>query len=77
MRFMNKGLLIFDAAQNSSFGSGLTANNEVHRRIYYIIDDIFVFLYHCLSELCIEALIGYKNMTRYGNFPGYGRLVIK
>ena len=40
--------------------------------IDYILDDIFVFLYLCLSYLIIESLTGYKNITRKGNFPGYG-----
>ena len=50
-----------DAANNKSFGSGLTAINEVRKRIYYMLDDIFVLL--CQSGLCIEALTGHKIMT--------------
>ena len=34
-----------DATNNRSFGSGLTAINEVHKRIDYILDEIFVFFY--------------------------------
>ena len=72
---------------------GLTAINEVHNHIYYILDDIFVFFYW--PEFRIEAFTGYENITRqgyftgyrkfpgygkfpiYGNFPGYGRPGIK
>ena len=59
---------------NKSFGSELTAINELHRRIYYILDEIFILFYQCLSDLRIEALAGYENMTRYGNIPKYGNI---
>ena len=55
---------MLDAIHNKSSGSGLTAINELHRRIDYILDNIFVFFYQFLSDLCIEALTGYKNMTQ-------------
>ena len=58
-----------DAAHNKSFGQGLTAINEVRKRIYNILDDIFVFF--CRSDLRIEAQTGYKNMICQGCFPGY------
>ena len=32
-----------DAIHNKSFGSGLTAMKEVHRRICFILDDIFLY----------------------------------
>ena len=47
-----------DATDNKSFGSGLTKMSEVRKRIYYILDDIFIFFYW--SDLRIEALTGYK-----------------
>ena len=50
-----------DATHNKSFGSRVTAINEVHKRIYYSVDDIFVFFYQ--NGLRIESLTGYKNMT--------------
>ena len=34
---------ICDATHNNPFGPGLTAINELHMRIYYIIDDIYMF----------------------------------
>ena len=52
-------------------------------RIYYILDNILVLSYQFLSELHIESLTGYENMTQKekfpedGNFPGYGRPAIK
>ena len=52
---------MWDATHNKSFGLGLTAINDVRKHIYYILDNIFVFLY--ISELCIEDLTGYENMT--------------
>ena len=63
---------VCNATHNDSFGLWLTAINEVHRRVYYIIDDIFVFFYRSLSDLCIESLTGYENMTQLVNYPGYG-----
>ena len=51
-----------NATDNKSFGSVLTATDEFCKRIYYILDGIFVFLYQLY--LCIEALIGNENMTR-------------
>ena len=54
---------------------GIRAINELCKQIDYIIDKIFVFF--CQSELCIEALTGYKNMTWCGIFPGYGELGIQ
>ena len=62
---------------------GLRAIYEVSKRIYDILDNIFVFFYQFLSDLGIEALTGYKNITRQvnfpgcGNFPGYGCTGIK
>ena len=44
------------ATNNKSFGSRLTANNEVHKLIDYILEDIFVLFYQ--SHLCIEASTG-------------------
>ena len=61
---------MFDMTYNKSFGSGLTAFNEVRKRIDYNLDELFVFFYR--SVLRKEALTWYKNMTQYGNFPGYG-----
>ena len=52
---------MIDATDNKSFGLGLTAINEVRKRIDYILDDIFVFFYQ--SDLSIGALIRYKNLT--------------
>ena len=53
-----------DATHISSFGSGRTAINELHKCIYYIVDDIFAVLYRRLSGFCIKDLTGYENMTR-------------
>ena len=33
-----------DATNNNSFGLVLTVINEVHKRIDYIIEDIYIFL---------------------------------
>ena len=46
---MNKGLSIVqkcmsDTSNNNSFGMGLTANNEVRKRIFYMTYDIFFLL---------------------------------
>ena len=53
---------MINATDNKSFGLGLRAINEVRKCIDYILDDIFVFFYQ--SDLRIEALTVYKNMTR-------------
>ena len=50
-----------NATNNKSFGLGLTANNEVHKYIDYILDNIFVFFHR--SYLRIDAFTGYENMT--------------
>ena len=50
------------ATHNKSFGSGLAAINEVRSRTYYKVDDKFVFFLQ--SDLRIESLTGYGNMTR-------------
>ena len=34
-----------NVTNNKSFGLGLTAINEVHKRIYCMLDGIFVFFY--------------------------------
>ena len=34
---------MWDATHNKSFGSVLKAINEVRKRIYYVLDNIFVF----------------------------------
>ena len=44
------------ATNKKSSGSGLTAIKEVSKHIEYILGDLFVFFYQCLSELRIEAL---------------------
>ena len=51
-----------DVTGNKSFGLVLTAINELRKRIYYILDDIYFFFYQ--SDLRIEALTGYTHMTR-------------
>ena len=51
-----------DATNNKSFGLVSTDINEVRKRIDYILDDKFVFFYQ--SDLRIEALTRYVNMTR-------------
>ena len=51
-----------DATNNNSFGSVLTATNDVGKCIYYIIDGIYFFFYQ--SYLIIEALTVYKNITQ-------------
>ena len=53
-----------DATHNESFGSRLTAINKVRKHIDDILDNIFVFFCRCLSNLRIEALTGYGNITR-------------
>ena len=50
-----------DVTNNKTFGSGLTAITEVRKPIDCILDNIFVSFY--LSDLCIEYLTGYGNMT--------------
>ena len=50
---------MWDANHNKSFGLGLTAINEVCKRIYDVLDDVFVFL-KIFSDLRIEYLTGYK-----------------
>ena len=50
-----------DVTNNKSFGSRLTAINEVCKRIDYILDHVFIFFYQ--SELRTEALTGYENMA--------------
>ena len=45
-----------NAAENNVFGSGLTAINEVHMRMDYILDYIYFFFHQ--SELCNKALTG-------------------
>ena len=49
------------ATNKKSYCLGLTAMNGLRKRIDYIFDDIFILFYR--SDLCIEDLIGYKNMT--------------
>ena len=66
---------MIDATDTRSFCLGLTAINEVRKCINYIIDDIYISFYW--SDLRIEDLTGYGNMTRWGKFPGYGRPGIK
>ena len=53
-----------DATYNNSFGLGLTDINEVHRRIDYILNYIFVFFCRFLSDLCVEAFKVCANMTQ-------------
>ena len=53
---------MIDTTHNKSFDSGLTPINEVRKRIDYIHNDIFVFF--CRQNGRIEALTGYKNITR-------------
>ena len=50
------------ATGNNSFGWGLTSINKVCKKIDYIIEGIFVFFYQ--SDLSIEDLIRYENMTQ-------------
>ena len=45
-----------DATNNKAFGLGLPAIKELHKRIDYILDYIFVFSYQL--DLRIEALTG-------------------
>ena len=49
-----------DATHNKSFGSGLAPINEVRKRIYYILDYIFVFFCPYLSDLRIESSAGWE-----------------
>ena len=51
-----------NATDNNLFGSILTANNEVRKRIDYIVDDIYIYFFRKL-DLRIEALKGYENIT--------------
>ena len=46
-----------NATNNKAFGLGLTSINEVRKRIYYIVDERFVFFYR--SDLRIEDMTGY------------------
>ena len=48
-----------DATNNKSFGLVLRASNEVCKRIYYIIDDIFVFFYQWLYDIVYGVLLPY------------------
>ena len=41
------------ATQNKSFGLGLTAINEVRKRIYFILDDIYIFFYWWLYDVLV------------------------
>ena len=50
-----------DATHDRSFSLGLTTVKEVRKHMDYIIDDIFILFYR--SDLRIEALTGYINMT--------------
>ena len=52
-----------EATHKKEFGLRLKAINEVRKSIDYILDDKYCFFYRCLSDLCIEALTGYVNMT--------------
>ena len=54
---------MYDATHKNPFCLGFTDNNEVCKRIGYILDDVFVFFCRCLSDLRIEALKRYENMT--------------
>ena len=51
-----------DATGNKLYVLGLTAINEVRKRIDCILDHIYIFFYQ--SDFCVEALTGYKNMTQ-------------
>ena len=42
-----------DATHNKSFGSGLTAIIDVRKRINYILDNIFVFVYQWLNNVVV------------------------
>ena len=57
---------MINATDKKSFGLVLTAINEVRKRIYYILDNKFVFFYQ--PDFHIGALIGYKNITCQGFF---------
>ena len=50
-----------NVTNNKSFGSGLTYMNEARKSIDYTLDGIFDFFEQ--SDLCINYLTGYKNMT--------------
>ena len=58
---------------NKSFVSSLTVINNVRKRIEYMLEDIFVSFFW--SDLHIESLIGYKNITWYINFTGDGNFL--
>ena len=40
-----------DATNNKSFGLGLTDINEVRKRIDYIVEDIYFFIYRWLYDI--------------------------
>ena len=44
--------------------------------IYIIHLMIYLFSSAGVSQICFKALTGYKNITRSGNFPGYGNFHI-
>ena len=64
-----------DVNNNKSFGSGLTAINEVSKHIDYIFEDIFVFLYRNWYDIVVyDVELSYPVKFTYpGHFPYYGK----
>ena len=61
--------------QNFQFDSGLTAINEVCKRIDYILDNIFVFFNGFLYNIVYDVQLPYPRQIPYpGNFPYPGFL---
>ena len=48
-----------NATDNKALGSGLTANNEVRKRIFYINHEIIVFFYRWFCDIVYDVELPY------------------
>ena len=44
-----------DATDNKSFGSALTSMNEIRKRIYCIVGDVFILFYNWLYNITYDV----------------------
>ena len=49
---------MYDATNNTPYGSGLTYVNEVRKRIVYILDNVIVIFYSWLSDAATKFQSG-------------------
>ena len=63
-----------DATNKKSFVSVLIYNNEVHKRLYYILDNLFFSSTDVYQTCALKLLQGKQKYDTIRIFPGYGIL---